>query len=123
MAFTGTATIKQISDRMVRITGLSLASGASGVIALATTDSPPGGSVVLPASFKPGAYTYSANVSVGLQDCIEVTALPATTGVATAIPVSVVKTGTTPAAFVATLTNTHGSLATPNLEIFVRLHD
>jgi len=122
MAFTGTATVKQISDRLVRITGLSLASAASGVIVPFGAVSPPAGSVVLPQSFHPQTYAYGTG-TVTLQDCIEVTAEPAATGVATAIPVSTVKTGTTVADFAATLTNTHGSLATPALEIIVRNHE
>ncbi len=122
MAFTGTATVVPISDRIVRITGLSLASGASGVIVPFGAVSPPAGSVTLPNSFQPKTYTY-LDTPVTLQDSIEVTCEPAATGTATAIPVSTVKAGTTVANFTATLTNTHGSIATPALEIFVRFHD
>ena len=119
MAFTGSATVKQVSDRKVRITGLSLASAASGTIGLAQSTGSPG--VALPASFKPQHYTYEG-VNVPFADAIEVSLVNAATGVATAIPVSVVKTGTTTLDFLATLTNTHGSLATPNLEIWVEFH-
>ena len=34
MAFTGTAVVKKVSDKKIRITGLSLAAGASGDIGL-----------------------------------------------------------------------------------------
>lgn len=120
MAFTGTAVVKQITDQIVRITGLSLAAGAAGTIGLTgETGTAPG--VTLPASFKTEHYAY-LGVNVPFADSIECTAEAAAVGVATAIPVSVVKSGTSVADFRITITNTHGSLATPNLEIMVRNH-
>lgn len=120
MAFTGTATVVQVSDRMVRITGLSLASAAVGTIGLnGHTGSTPG--VTLPASFKTEHYTY-AGADVPFQAAIECTAQAAATGVATAIPVAIVKSGTNLADFLISITNTHGSLATPALEIIVTFH-
>lgn len=119
MAFTGTAVVTQISDALVRITGLSLAAGAAGTIALFPNAGTPG--VRLPQAFKPVPYTYD-EATVGLSDTIEVFAQAAAVGVATAIPVAIVKSGSSVAAFTATITNTHGSLATPNLEIYVRYH-
>lgn len=121
MAFTGTAVVTQISDRMVVITGLSLVAGAAGTLGLfGATGGTPG--VTLPAAFQPRGYAYLGN-PIPLASSIEVTAQPAAVGVATAIPVAVVKTGTTVADFRTTVTNTHGSLATPDLEIVVRFHD
>lgn len=119
MAFTGTATIHQISDREVRITGLSLASAASGTIGLFGNSGSPG--VRLPAAFKPQAYVYG-EATVTLSDSLDVTNQPDAIGTATAIPVATVKSGTTEADWIATLTNTHGSTATPALEIRVRFH-
>lgn len=120
MAFTGTPTIKQISDSEVRITGLSLIAGATGTIGLAgATGSAP--DVEIPESFKTEHYTYGGQ-PVTFQDAIEAIAIPAATGVATAIPVSIVKTGTTVGDFRISFTNTQGSLATPDLEIYVRYH-
>lgn len=119
MAFTGTAVVTQISDQVVRITGLSLASAAAGTIGLFPNGGTPG--VRLPQAFKPTPYTYDEAV-VGLSDTIEVLVQNAATGVATAIPVAIVKSGTNALGFLATITNTHGSLATPNLEIYVRYH-
>ncbi len=119
MAFTGTPTVIPISDRIVRITGLSLAAGASGTIGLFTASGTPG--VKTPQSFQPAVYEYNTT-SVGLQSSIEVTAQPAAVGVATAVPVSVVKTGTTNVDFLATLTNT-SVVNSPDLEIMVRFHD
>ncbi len=122
MAFTGTAVVKQISDRLVRITGLSLAgNNTTGTIGLAAaTGSTPG--VTLPEAFKTEHYTFLGS-NVPFQDAIEVTAQVAATGVATAVPIAIVKSGTTTADFRATITNTHASLATPNLEIMVRFHE
>lgn len=119
MAFTGTATVIPISDRIVRITGLSLAAGASGTIGLFTASGTPG--VKTPQSFQPAVYEYNTT-SVGLQSSIEVTSQPAAVGVATAVPISIVKTGTTNADFLATLTNT-SVVNSPDLEIMVRFHD
>lgn len=121
MAFTGTATVVQVSDSIIRITGLSLVAGASGTIGLfGATGSTPG--VTLPASFQAKHYSYLGN-DVPFAASLAVTALPAAVGVATAIPTAVVKTGTTVADFRATITNTHGSLATPALEIEVKFHE
>lgn len=119
MAFTGTPTVHQISDREVRITGVSLASAAAGTIALFGHAAGP--DVVLPAAFQPSPYEYNG-ATVSLQDSIELIPVNAAIGVATAIPLAVVKTGTTPADFLITVTNTHGSLATPNQELRVKFH-
>jgi hypothetical protein len=119
MAFTGTPTVLQISDGLVRITGLSLAAGAAGTIGLFASTASPG--VRLPDGYSPTAYTRDGS-SVPLSASIDVSVQCAAVGVATAIPYAVVKTGTDEEAFLATITNTHGSLATPNLEIYVRYH-
>lgn len=119
MAFTGTPNIVQISDGKVRITGLSLAAGASGVFGLAASTTL--GAVKLPAAFKPANYQAEGR-TVTLQDAVQCTWEPAATGVATAIPLACVKTGTTDEDFAITLTNTHGSLASPNLEFIVSFH-
>src|SRR6185295_11596627 len=113
MAFTGSATIIPISDRIVRITGLSLAAGASGTIGLFTASGTPG--VKTPQSFQPAVYEYNTT-SVGLQSSIQVTTQPAAIGVATAVPITVVKSGTTNVDFLATLTNT-SVVDSPALEI------
>lgn len=119
MAFTGTATIKQISDGIVRITGLSLAAAAVGVIGLSGKTASP--DVRLPASFQPKNYVYD-NATITLQDSVDCSCKNAATGVATAIPLAIVKTGTTDEDFAITITNTHGSLACPNQEILIRFH-
>lgn len=114
MAFTGTATVVQVSERKFRITGLSLAATVSGTIGLSTSTLSPG--VALP------KVPWSPYQSVTLQDAVQCTTAPAATGTATAIPVAVVKSGTTLADFLITLTNTHATVATPNLEIIVEFH-
>jgi hypothetical protein len=124
MAFTGTAVVKQISDREVRITGVSLAQAASGTIVLHGAVSPPAGSVTLPSSFQPAPYAYGTDTAlVSLQDALSIDVRPAATNITVAVPLAVVKTGTTPADFVATLTNPGAVGASAALEIYVRFHD
>lgn len=121
MAFTGTPVVTQISDRIVSIQGLSLIAGADGDIGLAAfSGTPP--DVTLPGAFQPKEYTYNGS-DISLAEAIEVTALPAAVGTATAIPVAVVKTGNDPAGWRATITNTHATLTTPLLEIMIKFHE
>jgi hypothetical protein len=121
MAFTGSATIVQISDRKIRITGLSLASLAVGTIVCSDVDVDiPGGAIRLPASFQPTAYSRPDGV-VGCDSSIEISLVP-DAAVATAIPVEISKTGTNSNEWVASVTNNHGSLASPALEIWVEWH-
>lgn len=124
MAFTGTPVVKQVTDRMVRITGVSLAAAASGVIALHGAVSPPVGAVILPEGFIVGTYDYANTPGVvTLQDAVDVQAKIAATGTTTSVPIATIKTGTTPADFLATLTNGDDDGATALLEIYVRNHD
>lgn len=119
MAFTGTATIKPISDRCVRVTGLTLAGAAVGTIGLhGKTVSP---DVSLPASFNPQPYGYEG-AKVTLIDSVRVT-MNVDTSVTTLVPVSVVKTGTTHADFVITFTNTTVATTSAELEIYVEFRD
>jgi hypothetical protein len=118
MAFGGTAVVQQVSDQIVRITGLTL-SGSGTIGLFGATGTTPG--VRLPESFKPEPYGYQG-AQVELQDSISVevvTAAAATTDFT--IPISVVKTGTTPATFRATLNSANAS-ESPGLEIYVRFH-
>lgn len=118
MAFTGTATVKQVSDSMVRITGLSLGSGASGVIGFfdaVGTDV----EVHLPDAFQTKHYTY-AGVNVPFQDAIDVNVVPAAALAAFQLP-AVIKSGTSRADFRITLTNAFASV-TPGMEIYVKFH-
>ncbi len=119
MAFTGSATVKAVSDRIVRITGLSLAGSASGTIGLSGAG---GGApdVKTPATFQPSPYNYDGSV-VSLQDSISLS-FQADAAVTSALQVSAAKTGTTQTDFRITVTNTSGT-ATPELEFYVRFHD
>ncbi len=119
MAFTGSATVKLVSDSVVRITGLSLAGAASGTISLAEAT---GADVECPAAFKPRTYVSSGGVAVALQDAVEVLVLVGGLGVTTQVPIAVVKTGTTLAGFLITLTNTTAATASAALEIYIRFH-
>lgn len=113
MAFTGSAVVKLVSEKKVRITGLSLASAAAGTISCHGGT----GAVKLPSQFQPEVYAIGSD-DVALVDSVECRWEPAA-AVATAIPIECVKTGTTLADFLITLTNTHGSIASPALEITV----
>lgn len=119
MAFTGTAVVTLVSDAICRITGLSLAHGASGTIGLFENISTPG--VSLPGGFKPRAYKNAEHQDVSIPDAVEVrVGLRGNT--ATSVPIQIVKTGLTPAAFLATLTNNSGGTDSTELEIYVKFH-
>lgn len=110
MAFTGTATQALVSDRMVRITGLSLANTAAGTISLFGG----GGNVELPDAFNPEPYR-----DIDLAESLEVSFVAAATLSAAPLRVSVTKTASP---LLITLTNDDGTNATPALEIFVKFH-
>jgi hypothetical protein len=119
MAFTGTATVKKISDRAFRITGLSLATQtAAGTIGLEGNT----GDVDLNAAGMWGAYVAAGaqGGDVSLADAIDVKIN--LVGAAVVAPaVKVAKSGTTPADFLITLTN-NGAADTTALEIYVYFH-
>lgn len=119
MAFTGTPVVEQVSDRMVRITGVSLGIAAAGTIGLfgITFITP---DVRLPESFRPEHYkygddlvTFNASIKVTVQsaDAVSEFSMPAIT-----------KAGTDDDDWRATVTNTFGS-ASPGLEIYVEFHE
>jgi hypothetical protein len=112
MAFTGVAVVTKITDGLVRITGLSLAGAAAGTISLFEGV----GSVKLP-----DACNWGPDGDVDLVEAIQVYMNPVTS-VATAIPIRVVKAGTVPTTWLATLTNDTVSTPSPELEIYVRFH-
>jgi len=120
MAFTGTAAVVQVSDRQVRISGLSLAGGANGTIGLSgATGTTPG--VTLPAAFQAGVYDYgTANVALASSIRLSYNYVEAATG--DEVPLTVAKTGTTAADFRITVTNNTGS-ASSQVEMYVFYHD
>lgn len=95
MAFTGDPVVALVSDGLVRITGVSLDSEASGTIGLAdATGIAP--DITLPDDFAPRPYR---TPPVTLQDSIQVDVLPA------ASPVTVEKTGFLVTDFRVTISN------------------
>lgn len=117
MAFTGVAVVKQISDNLFRITGLSLAAAASGTIGIAAAGA---AEVDLPARGW-DRYNNALGQQVELDESIQVTVVKAEAGLATTEAVAVVKTGDGPADFLATLSNPDAA-ASGALEIYVRFH-
>lgn len=120
MAFTGTAVVTQVSDRKIRITGLSLAGSAVGTISLSGGT----GEVLMPGGFQPVPYSLpgaSGPVTVALQDSVEVNLVPVTS-ITTLVPIEVVKTGTTPVDFLITLTNTTSATTSALQEIYIEFH-
>ncbi len=114
MAFTGSATIKKITDSLCRVTGLSLAAGASGTIGLFGG----GGEVDLPEDPTKGWQGFG---DVTLQDSVQVTVNPVTDVAGYDEALRVVKSGTVQDDFLVTITNDDGDVATPDLEIYVRI--
>lgn len=90
MAWTGAAVKKVVSERCVRITGVSLGVSAVGTIGLHNKTAP--ADITLPASFKPGAYVNGEGHQVTLQDAIDVKINKAAAD-ANATQYSVVKAG------------------------------
>ena len=118
MAFTGVATVKLVADNIVRITGLSLAGGASGTISY----SPGTGQVKLPANVEAGKYVTSDGATCNVADSTDVSAKCSDAAAPSSVAVSVVKTGTTTSDFLATLQNQNSASSTGGLEIYVKFH-
>jgi hypothetical protein len=108
MAFTGTGLVEEVSDSVVRVTGVSLAPGAVGTISLHGGLIPFHGLVPdirLPAEFQPADYA-----SVTLQASIQVWFnLVFNGGADFVIPISLAKSGTTPRDFLIAVANMTGT--------------
>ena len=112
MPFTGTAVFEQISESIMRISGLSLASAAVGTISLSTG----AGEETMPASFQPKPYE-----DVDLIEGIWLT-YEATTDVANAaLILRTVKTLPSNELLI-TITNDDASNVSPVLVISVHFH-
>jgi len=121
MAFTGVAVIAKISDKKVRITGLSLGIGATGTIGLAANAASSEVDVTMPnwdAYDVPG--THGGNVTLNESVSVDVRCVDA--AATTTEEIAVVKTGTVPADFLITLTNRDAALSGA-LEIDVSFGD
>lgn len=108
MPFTGSPVVKEITDGLVRITGLVLAGGTVGTIGLHEATIPIHGvppDIRLPVGFKPRIFEFS-NIPalVSLQDSVQVYFDYTLPGPVLA-PVSIVKTGTTPQDFLIVMAN------------------
>lgn len=116
MPFIGTATVVQVTDRCFRITGLSLAAGASGTIGFKNN-------VAAQVQFEEPnwePYKFGDN-NVSLQDLVKVWFNKVNKPFAESEPdqvILVTKAGTTQADFVATLRNV-SALQSSELEIYV----
>ena len=117
MAFTGTAVVTPISQNAVRITGLSLAGAATGdAIVFSDRAVIVAGSVEIPGTnWEP--YEYGGAV-VSLQSAVRVT-MNVVTDVTDAVPISVVKSGTTHDDFAITLHNDSAATVSAALEIYI----
>lgn len=111
MAFTGTPVIEKIADNLFRITGVSLAGDASGTIGFSDKAVAAEVSMVAPDWDPLGTVSLIDGVQVSITLLSDVTS---------AVPISVVKTGTTHADFVITLHNDSAATASAELEIYVR---
>ncbi len=118
MAFTGTPVVEKISDRLFRITGVSLAGDASGTIGFSDKTVAPEVEIEAP-TLQP--YKLAGSVAVSLQAAVQ-TLINPVTDVTSAVPISVVKTGTTHADFVITVHNDTAATASGGLEIYVEFH-
>lgn len=117
MAFTGSAVICQVTDSLVRITGLSLAKTAVGTISCGAS----GGDVNMPTTFKPEVYPY-ANALLVPSDVIDCQIVPAGSHVGTNLPYLVKAGATFATPFLITITNPDATNATPALEIWLKFH-
>lgn len=115
MAFTGSPTIKKISANRVRITGLSLAAGASGTIGL---EAGAGEVDVVMPEWQPYETSGTHGGDVGLNEAIEVDVVSADAAGTATEDIAVVKAGATEALFLATLTNKDAA-ASGALEIYL----
>ncbi len=120
MAFTGAPVVQKISDRKFRVTGVSLAADASGTIGFTDKTLPLAEASLDAPEWHP--YGIPGN-DVSLIEAIECRANPVS-DVSAAVPISIVKTGTTHLNFVITLHNDNagGGQASADLEIWVEYH-
>ena len=112
MPFTGAPVVTEITDGLFLITGVALALSASGTISLS------GGT----GEAKMTAPNWGAEGTKTIGQQTQVITNRTTAVPATATPLRVVKSGTTPTDFLITVTNDDGAAASGSLEIYVRFH-
>lgn len=117
MAFGGAPVIKQVTKTLWRLTGVTLAGAASGEIGFSDKTVPAEVEIVAP-DWQPKQVD---GAIVSLQDAVKVTVEAADDDVVTAIPISVIKSGTTHLDFAITLHNDTAATLSPDLEIYIEL--
>lgn len=118
MAFTGTPVVRRVAGSLCRITGVSLAAAASGVIGLNGS----GAEVELPASidWSPYAGPDGDDGLVDLAEAVQVSAVAVDDAGSAANDLRFVKAnGGDPATFTVTITNDGGGVS-DELEIYLR---
>jgi len=121
MAFTGSPVVKKVRDNCYRITGVSLAAGASGTIGFSDKSVAAEVGMHCP-DWKAYHLAEQDGGAVSLQDAVKVDVEAAGVVAVVAVPIAIVKTGTTHLDFVITLTNPTtggGAVASDALEIYV----
>lgn len=113
MAFTGVAVFAEVSSRVVRITGLSLAATASGVFGL---NGDVGAEIQLPDGFQPENYS-----DIDLAESVEVSIVNAQTPVGTFAEQRLGVTKVVGPPFRITINNGLVAVSGP-MEIFMRFH-
>ena len=111
------ATAVKVTDTLVRVDAQAITNGSAITIGLHGNSGSP--TLKLPAAFQPTAYTDEDQNLVSLQDAISV-ALERPGSEAVATPIEIVKTGTTEADFLITITNTSGTTPSTALTFYVR---
>ncbi len=81
-----------------------------------------GTALVLPRPFRPRTFAY-LGAAVALQDSVQVTYRDVASSNSVAPAIAVVKTGTTVANFLATITNTDEEIDSPVQEFYIRFHE
>lgn len=114
MAWTGSATVKKVNDRVLRITGLSLAGAASGTMGF------PDETVAADVEWPP-LPDWEPRGSDTLADLIEAR-ITITTDVTAGVPISVTKGGTSQADFKLTFHNDTAATVSGVLEIWIEIH-
>jgi hypothetical protein len=113
MAFTGVAVVTKVSDSVFLVTGLSLAGDASGTIGFSDKTVAPEVELTAPDWQPRSGLTLSQLIEVRQTIVTDVTA---------AVPISVVKTGTSHEDFVITMHNDSAATVSPALAIWIEFH-
>jgi hypothetical protein len=122
MPFIGTPTITQITDRLVRISDISMAASSGATIGLFQSVNSP--DAVLPEAFAPKSYTY-AGVELALKDMVTVQGYFLSQLGGPSGPLAIQKIGNTPESFLIEIATPayDDEEAEPGLEFYIRYHE